>query len=72
LVDTSVIFLFYWLTAFHNDFIEQATGTTFMAITTDVVKQQIVPIPPIAEQQRIVTAIEAAFEQLDSIAENLG
>jgi type I restriction enzyme S subunit len=67
----SVNFLFYWLTAFKKKFIEQATGTTFVAITTDIVKSQSVPIPPLAEQQRIVTAIEATFQQLKQIADSL-
>ncbi|MDR3242875.1 MAG: restriction endonuclease subunit S, partial [Clostridiales Family XIII bacterium] len=67
----SVVFIFHWLTAFQDSFIEQATGTTFVAITTDVVRQQIVPIPPLAEQQRIVASIETAFAELENIAENL-
>ena len=32
--DISVEFIFHWLTALQNKFIEQATGTTFIAITT--------------------------------------
>jgi type I restriction enzyme S subunit len=67
----NVIFLFYWLTAFKDDFIAQATGSTFTAITTDVVKQQLVPIPPLAEQYRIVEIIEQCLQRLMSIAENL-
>ena len=31
----------------------------------------LIPVPPIAEQQRIVAAIETAFEQLDMITEKL-
>jgi len=71
LLGISSDFVFHWLTAFQQSFIEQATGTTFQAITTDVVCQQIVPLPPLAEQQRIVAAIEAAFEQLDRVTEEL-
>jgi type I restriction enzyme S subunit len=67
----SVEFLFHWLTAFQHSFIEQATGTTFIAITTDVVRQQIIPIPPITEQHRIVTAIENSFAYLNEITEKL-
>jgi restriction endonuclease S subunit len=36
-----------------------------------MIKSTLIPLPPPAEQQRIVTAIEAAFEQLDGIIENL-
>jgi type I restriction enzyme S subunit len=67
----SVEFIFHWLTAFQNSFVAQATGSTFMAITTDVVRQQIVPFPPLAEQKRIVSTIEKLFYQLDKVAEGL-
>ncbi|MDR1247062.1 MAG: restriction endonuclease subunit S [Clostridiales Family XIII bacterium] len=64
----TVDFLFHWLTALQQSLIEQATGTTFQAITTDVVRQQAISVPPLAEQRRIVTVIETMFARLDSIA----
>jgi len=67
----SVKFIFYWLTAFQNAFIEQATGTTFIAITADVVRQHIVPIPPLAEQRRIVETIEQGLGTFNEIALNI-
>ena len=67
----SVEFIFHWLTAFQTAFIEQATGTTFMSITTDVVRKQIVPIPPLAEQRRIVETIDRGLKMLNEIALNL-
>ena len=70
LCDMSVEFLFHLLTAFQDSFIEQATGTTFIAITTDVVRQQLVPLPPLAEQRHIVSAIESAFAFIDEIEQN--
>jgi type I restriction enzyme, S subunit len=51
-------FVMYTLRAFKNDFIRKATGTTFVAITGEVVKNQIFPLPPIGEQKRIVAKIE--------------
>jgi type I restriction enzyme S subunit len=71
LAKMSVEFIFHWLTAFQYNFVKQATGTTFMAITTDVVQQQIVPLPPLAEQYRIVDSIEKSFKLLDEISVNL-
>jgi len=71
LCGVSVDFIFHWLTAFQDDFIAQATGSTFTAITTDVVKQQLIPLPPLTEQQRIVAAIEAQFEILNTIIKTL-
>ncbi|MGG1677334.1 restriction endonuclease subunit S [Neobacillus sp. NRS-1170] len=51
-------FVMYTLRAFKNDFIRKATGTTFVAITGEVVKNQIFPLPPLEEQKRIVAKIE--------------
>jgi type I restriction enzyme S subunit len=45
-----------------------AYGSTVKNLKSDTVKAFTVPIPPFAEQYRIVAVIEAAFEQLDNIA----
>ena len=67
----SVDFLFHWLTAFYDSFVTQATGTTFIAITTDVVRQQLVPIPPLTEQCRITEIIENVLTYLNEINKNI-
>lgn len=51
-------FVLFILRAFKNDFIRKATGTTFVAITGEVVKNQLLPLPPLEEQKRIVSRIE--------------
>ncbi|WP_294378269.1 restriction endonuclease subunit S [uncultured Clostridium sp.] len=51
-------FILYFLRALKNDFIKKATGTTFVAITGEVVKNQLIPLPPLEEQKRIVAKIE--------------
>lgn len=53
------------------DFEQKATGSTFKAIGGDVVKNQIIPLPPYNEQLRIVAKIEELFAVLDSIKESL-
>ncbi len=55
-VDT--MFLYYLLETLESDFNKKATGSTFKAITSDIVRNQAIPLPPLAEQKRIVAAIE--------------
>ena len=64
-------FWFYWIQCQKEDFEQKATGTTFKAISVDTIKQQYIPLPPLAEQKRIVEKIENAFAKLDQIAEKL-
>ncbi|MDO4852838.1 MAG: restriction endonuclease subunit S [Clostridia bacterium] len=51
---------------FEAQLASKGTGTTFKAITQDVVKNLEIPIPPILEQERIVARIEELFSQLDA------
>ena len=49
----------------------KGTGTTFKAITQDVVKNLEIPIPSLSEQERIVARIEELFSQLDAGVDTL-
>ena len=60
-------FWFYWLKSQKEYFEMKATGTTFKAITINVVRQHCIPLPPLAEQKRIVEKIEQIFGVLDII-----
>ena len=64
-------FWFYWIKSMQSDFEQKATGTTFKAISADTVKNQIVAIPPLQEQFRIVSKINELYKQLDKITLNL-
>ena len=44
---------------------ENATGSTFLQITSTKLKSMPVPLPPLDEQQRIVDIIESLFAKLD-------
>ena len=58
-------FVYYLLTTYEKVFIRKATGTTFVAITGEVVKNQLIPLPPLAEQKRIVAKIEEILPLID-------
>lgn len=63
-------FAYYVLETYENIFIKKATGTTFMAITSEVIKNQLFPLPPIEEQKRIVEKLDKlinACEELKKI-----
>ena len=49
----------------------KGTGTTFKAITQNVIKNIKVPVPPLPEQERIVARIEELFSELDKAVETL-
>ncbi|MBR3083832.1 MAG: restriction endonuclease subunit S [Oscillospiraceae bacterium] len=56
---------------FEAQLASKGTGTTFKAITQDVVKNLEIPIPLLPEQERIVARIEELFSQLDAGVETL-
>ena len=64
-------FMLYWIKAFRETLIKKATGTTFVAVTTDVVKGLLLPIPPLAEQYRITNKIQSLVENLIYIEKSL-
>lgn len=67
----SELFFFYWLQAFKSTLVSKATGTTFVAVTADVVKGLMIPMPPLEEQTHILTQIRSAFVELDKIEKSL-
>lgn len=60
-------YLFYYLLTCRKSFENSGTGSTFSAITVDVVKKHLIPLPPLAEQKRIVEQLDAVLEQIDII-----
>lgn len=63
-------YLLYYFKYFEVQLQQKGTGTTFKAITQDIIKNLEIPVPPIPEQERIVSKIEELFSKLDaSVAE---
>ncbi len=64
-------FILYLLRTYANEIASRGTGTTFDAITGNQLKTFEIPLPPLAEQHRIVAKLETLFAQLDAAVDNL-
>ena len=64
-------FAFHCLTTYQQQFEQKSTGSTFKAISGDIIKNELFPLPPLAEQHRIVAKIEELFAPLDAIENSL-
>ena len=71
--DESILtkYLLFYFRYFEIALQQAGTGTTFSAITQDVVKNIVIPVPSLFEQQHIVTRIEELFSDLDKAVETL-
>ncbi len=62
--DTKVLtvrFLFWWLKAISDTIIAEGTGATVQGVKLPFVKSLRIPVPPLAEQQRIVGVLDEAM-----------
>jgi len=64
-------FLFYYLRLIEKKLDEKGTGTTFRAISGDVIRKTPVFLPPLEEQHRIVAKIEELLSNMDKGIERL-
>ena len=60
-------FLLYSLlsTQFQKELFEKATGTTVKGIKSSILKKIQIPLPPLSEQTRIVSKLDALFARID-------
>lgn len=58
-------FLYYFIKTV--DWSKKNTGTTLPSLTQQVIKSVELPVPPLSEQQRIVSYLDSAFAQIDEL-----
>ncbi|MDD4802634.1 MAG: restriction endonuclease subunit S [Syntrophomonas sp.] len=63
------LYLFYYALSQKDNFIELGKGGAQPNISQETIKAHICPLPPLAEQQRIIDRIESLFEKLDQAKE---
>ncbi len=66
----STKYLFYWLKSVSNEIIAEGKGATVQGVTLPIVKNLLIPIPPLLEQNRIVKILDEAFEKIAKATEN--
>lgn len=62
-------YLFYYLRSQKDSFIAKGKGGAQPNISQDIIKSHPIPLPPLAEQERIVEQIENLFAKLDEAKE---
>lgn len=66
---TDYKYLFYYAQSQKDDFIKKGKGGAQPNISQEIIKFHKFPLPPLAEQQRIVDRIESLFAKLDEAKE---
>ncbi len=64
-------YIYFFLKSIELELDKKGTGTTFRAISGETIRTTEIPIPPLPEQQTIVSKIEELFSELDKGIENL-
>ncbi len=63
-------FLYWWLWGNTRYLNSLGTGATFKEISKSVVENVTIPVPPLSEQQAIVSRLDAAFAKIDALKAN--
>ena len=69
--EISLGFAYYWVSYFKNSFVNKATGTTFLAISSETIRNEFIPIPPLKEQMVITQTINSLYTMLNNITVEL-
>ena len=65
-----VRFLYWWLKSIADIIVAEGTGATVQGVKLPFVKSLPIPVPPLAEQQRIIGLLDEAFEGLATAKAN--
>ena len=65
-----VRYLYWWLKSIADVIVAEGTGATVQGVKLPFVKSLQIPVPPLAEQQRIVGVLDEAFEGLATAKAN--
>jgi type I restriction enzyme, S subunit len=65
----SCFFLLYFFKFFETELTSKGQGSTFQAISKKVLEDLLIPLPPLPEQNRIVSKLDALFERIDKAIE---
>ena len=66
----SKFFLYYFLLKDVDTIKESTSGSTMVHVSMENMKPRFICIPPLAEQQRIVSIIESIFSHIDTVEQN--
>lgn len=64
-------YVFYFLRSIENTLEQYATGSTFTAISGNVLRELSIPVAPLAEQHRIVAKLDALMQKVESNKQRL-
>ena len=65
-----VRYLYWWLKSIADVIVAEGTGATVQGVKLPFVKSLQIPVPPLAEQQRIVGVLDEAFEGIATAKAN--
>ena len=69
-VKSKIIFYALLNDSFYKYIEPLQTGANYPAVTDSIVKNYIIPVPPLSEQQRIVDYLDSAFAKIDAMKAN--
>ena len=70
-IDIENKFFYYFIMALEEELVKKSTGTTFKAVASTAIKEFLIPLPPLEEQNRIVAKIDLIMDYLDKLQQEI-